>query len=160
MTPASGRLKLIATFFIALLLSLIPIPDVLESLRPHWLFLVLAYWTMALPYRVSIGYAWVFGLILDLLLGAPLGVRSLSLSIVVYIISMNYRVIRNLSIWHQGLLLGLLVLVDKFIIFWVERILFDVAITPTYLLSVVSTMIIWPWVFFVLRKIRREFAIQ
>lgn len=160
MTPMTGRAKLLLTVIIALFLTILPMPEMLESFRPNWLLLVLAYWCMALPYRVSIGHAWCAGLILDLLLGAPLGVRSLSLSIVVYIISMNHRVIRNLSLWQQVLVLGFFVMIDKLIVFWVEGALFDVAITPMYLWSIFTTMLIWPWVFLILRKIRRQFAIK
>ncbi|MFT5879204.1 MAG: rod shape-determining protein MreD [Moritella sp.] len=160
MTPANGRFKIVITLIMALLLTILPAPDVLENFRPHWLLLVLAYWCMALPYRVSVGYAWGAGLVLDLLLGAPLGIRSLALSIVIYIISMNHRVIRNLSLWQQALMIGLLVLLDKLVVFWAERMLFDVSVTPMYLWSILTTMLIWPWIFLILRKIRRQFAIK
>ena len=160
MTPANGRFKIVITLIMALLLTILPVPDALEYFRPHWLLLVLGYWCMALPYRVSIGYAWVAGLVLDLLLGAPLGIRSLALSIVIYIISMNHRVIRNLSLWQQALMIGLLVLLEKMVVFWAEKMLFDVSVTPMYLWSILTTMLIWPWIFLILRKIRRQFAIR
>lgn len=160
MTPMKGRSKLLMTFVIALFLSILPIPEVLESFRPHWLLLVLVYWCMALPHRVSVGYAWGVGLLLDLLLGAPLGIRSLALAVVVYIVSLNHRVIRNLSLWQQALAVGLFTMLHKLIVFWIEQILFDVAITPMYLWSILTTMLIWPWIFLILRKIRRQFAIK
>ncbi len=160
MTPARGRLRLYLTLVIALLLAILPIPAVFDSFRPNWLLLVLGYWCMALPYRVSIGSAWIFGLLLDLLLGAPLGINSLALSIVVYIIAMNHRIIRNLSLWQQSLVVGLLVIVDKLIVFWAENFIFDVSISPMYLWSIFTTMLIWPWIFLLLRKVRRQFGIS
>lgn len=160
MTPARGRMRLYMTLIIALLLSILPIPELFDSFRPNWLLLVLGYWCMALPYRVSIGCAWVFGLLLDLLLGAPLGINSLALSIVAYIIAMNHRIIRNLSLWQQSLVVGLLVMVNKLIIFWAENFVFDVSLSPMYLWSIFTTMLIWPWIFLLLRKVRRQFGIS
>lgn len=160
MTPANGRFKLILTIILALLLTALPVPEPLNSFRPDWVLLVLGYWCMALPYRVSIGYAWITGLTLDLLLGAPLGIHSLALSIVIYIIVMNHRLIRNISLWQQALIVGFLVMLNKLIIFWAEKLLFDISITPMYLWSILTTMLIWPWIFLILRKIRRQFAIR
>ena len=160
MTPKNGRFKLILSLIIALFLAILPVPEVLEAFRPNWLLLVLCYWSMALPHRVGIGYAWLAGFGLDLVLGAPLGIHSLSLAIITYIIAMNHRVMRNLSLWQQALLIGLLVLLDKAIVFWAEKLLFDVSITPMYLWSIITTMLVWPWIFLILRKMRRQFAIK
>jgi len=160
MTPANGRLKVLLSLILALLLTVLPVPEPLDSFRPDWVLLVLGYWCMALPNRVSIGYAWITGLAVDLLLGAPLGIHSLALSIIIYIIVMNYRLIRNISLWQQALIVGFLTMLNKLIIFWAERLLFDISITPMYLWSILTTMLIWPWIFLILRKIRRQFAIR
>jgi len=160
MTPAHGRFKIFLTLIMALLLTVLPVPDPLGNFRPDWVLLVLGYWCMALPYRVNIGYAWITGLVVDLLLGAPLGIHSLALSIVIYIIAMNHRLIRNISLWQQALIVGFLAMLNKLIIFWAEKLLFDISITPMYLWSILSTMLIWPWIFLILRKIRRQFAIR
>ena len=160
MTYANGRFKIILTLIIALLLTVLPVPEPLNNFRPDWLFLVLGYWCMALPYRVNIGYAWITGLMLDLLLGAPLGIHSLALSIVIYIIVMNHRLIRNLSLWQQALVVGFLAGLNKLVVFWAEKLLLDITITPMYLWSILTTMLIWPWIFLILRKIRRQFAIS
>lgn len=39
----------------ALLLSIVPMPSVLDYHRPDWLALVIMYWVIALPHRVNVG---------------------------------------------------------------------------------------------------------
>ena len=61
------------TFIIALLLTVIPLPEGLRFLRPDWVGLVLIYWCMALPHRVGVASGWFMGLMVDLLTGTLLG---------------------------------------------------------------------------------------
>jgi rod shape-determining protein MreD len=37
------------SFIVALLLGLLPLPEMLQPLRPDWLALVLAYWVIETP---------------------------------------------------------------------------------------------------------------
>ena len=39
------------SLLLALLLGLVPLPDLLQPLRPYWLALVLAYWLLEAPER-------------------------------------------------------------------------------------------------------------
>ena len=48
-----GTGVIVLTFVIALLLTVIPLPDWARYLRPDWVGLVLIYWCMALPDRVG-----------------------------------------------------------------------------------------------------------
>ena len=42
---------------VALLLGLLPLPDLLQPLRPYWLALVLAYWVIEAPDNAGLGLA-------------------------------------------------------------------------------------------------------
>ena len=44
-------------FVVALVMELAPWPAGFQAFKPSWLILVLLYWTLALPDRVSIGWA-------------------------------------------------------------------------------------------------------
>ena len=69
---------ILLTFVIALLLTVIPLPDWARYLRPDWVGLVLIYWCMALPERVGVTTGWFMGLLVDLLTGTVLGQHALS----------------------------------------------------------------------------------
>jgi rod shape-determining protein MreD len=51
------------TFLLALLLTIIPLPEWLRYLRPDWVGLVLIYWCLALPERVGVSTGWLMGLL-------------------------------------------------------------------------------------------------
>ena len=56
----------------ALVMELAPWPAGFQAFKPSWLILVLLYWTLALPDRVSIGWAFLLGVLWDIVLGLSL----------------------------------------------------------------------------------------
>ena len=74
-------------FVVALVMELAPWPAGFQAFKPSWLILVLLYWTLALPDRVSIGLAFLLGVLWDIVLGSILGVHALVLSITFYFVS-------------------------------------------------------------------------
>ncbi len=155
-----GTLLIWLSFIIALILQTTPWPGELSAFRPSWILLVVFYWVMALPHRVNVGSAFVLGLLWDLMLGSTLGVRAGMMSILVYIIALNFQVIRNLSLWQQATLLALLSLLGKAIEFSLEYLVSHVTFDPSVLMAGVLNFFLWPWLFFLLRRVRRQFSIR
>ena len=60
------------------ILSIIPLPEWLAICRPAWVPMVLIYWVLALPQRFRLSFAFVVGLLLDVLQGSLFGVHPLS----------------------------------------------------------------------------------
>lgn len=52
--------------------------------RPDFVALGLAFWSVHQPRRVGLGLAFMFGLFMDVHLGAPLGVHSLAYSVLTF----------------------------------------------------------------------------
>ncbi|QDP00287.1 rod shape-determining protein MreD [Thalassotalea sp. PS06] len=148
------------TIFISLIFSIIPLPIAVDAYRPNWALLVLCYWSMALPNRVSVLTAWFVGLLLDVLLGSVLGINAFALAVVVYVMVNNYQTIRNFSLWQQSLIIGLLTAFYHLIIFWVQRFVFGVDFSMTYLIPVITSASLWWVIFLLLRKIRRQFKVR
>jgi rod shape-determining protein MreD len=159
MTIAS-RLIIRLTFLVALMASIMPLPLSVDAFRPDWVLVVLLYWCLALPSRVNVISAWVLGFILDVLLGSTLGVHAGAMAIAVYIVAGNFQKIRNFSVWQQALIVGVLSALYHLIVFWLQRFLTDAVFLPSYLYPVFTTIILWPWAFLLLRKIRRNFRIK
>lgn len=144
----------------ALVLQIMPLPAFVDVYRPDWVLLVLSYWTLALPHRVNIGVAFVNGLILDVLLGSSLGVHSFAMCVSIYVLAANYQRLRNYSLWQQAIVIGIMSAFYNLVVFWLQHLLTDVYFLITYMWPVVSSMIIWPWLFWLLRKLRRQLRIS
>ena len=150
---------IVTSIVVALVLQIVPLPVQVDMYRPDWVLVVVAYWSMALPNRVNVGVAFVVGLAVDVLVGTTLGIHSLGLSVSVYILVANYQRLRNYSVWQQAIVIGLLSSFYHLVTFWVQHLLTDIYFQIDYLWPVVTSMLIWPWVFWLLRKTRRQFSI-
>ncbi|HCH70531.1 MAG TPA: rod shape-determining protein MreD [Colwellia sp.] len=157
---AHNGVIILFTLLIALMASIMPMPLSADAFRPDWVLIVLMYWCMALPGRVNIITAWVMGFLLDVLLGTVLGVHAAAMAISIYIIVVNHQKIRNFSILQQALITGVLVALYHLVVFWLQRFLIDIVFLTSYLYPVVTTIILWPWVFYLLRKVRQNFSIK
>ncbi|MEZ8825658.1 rod shape-determining protein MreD [Vibrio amylolyticus] len=156
----SSRLVIMASFLIALILQTIPWPGMLDLVRPAWLLLVLCYWVLALPHRVNVGTALVLGLLWDLLLGSTLGIRGMMLSIVIYVVAINFLVLRNMALWQQAIIIALLSIGLEGLIFFGEFLIQDIAFNPLSLWSGLINCILWPWMFLLMRRVRRHWQIK
>ncbi len=147
------------TILISLMLTIMPLPILLDSFRPNWALLVLAYWCLALPNRINVLSAWFVGLIVDVLLGSVLGVNAFACAIVIYVTGNNFQKIRNFSIWQQSLIVCLLTAFYHLIVFWLQRFVFEVDFSLSYMKPVLTTTLLWWIVFLLLRKTRRHFRV-
>ncbi|GHX67545.1 rod shape-determining protein MreD [Vibrio cholerae] len=155
-----GRMVILASFLLALILQTIPWPGTLDLFRPPWLLLVCCYWVLALPHRVNVGSALVMGLLWDLLLGSTLGIRGMMMSIIIYLVAMNFLVLRNMALWQQAIVIGLLSMGLEVLIFCGEYLLQNVTFNPLSLWSGVIACILWPWLFLLLRRVRRHWHVK
>jgi len=154
-----GGWIIIASFAIALLLTMLPLPTWAQAFRPEWVTLVLIYWCMALPSRVSIGWGWAVGLMLDVTLGNLLGLHALTMSIVAFLTIKLYQRIRVYPLGQQALAILVLVAMSQLLILWILGIIGATPGNWTYWLPSLSSAIIWPWVFVVMRGVRRHFRV-
>lgn len=157
---ANNGLIIILTLMLALIVTIMPMPLSIDAFRPDWVLVVVLYWCIALPNRINVLTAALMGLILDVLLGSTLGIHASALAICVYIAAVNYQKIRNFSYIQQALIVGVLSALYHLLVFWLQRLLNDIVFIPSYLYPVVTTMVLWPWAFLLLRKVRRRFRIK
>jgi rod shape-determining protein MreD len=148
------------SLFVALLLTVMPMPQMVKLARPDWALLVLMYWAMALPQRVSVGAAFFTGFIVDVLVGTVLGVNALAFAVVIFIVAQHHLKIRNFSVIQQALLLGLFLALYQLLLFWLSHFLTGVYFRPQYMWPVLTGMLVWPWLFWLLRRYRRQLKIQ
>ena len=152
-----GGYIIITSILIAMVLMIIPLPDSIRNLRPEWVLLTLMYWALALPRSVGVGYAWVVGILMDVLLGGALGVLAFSYALVVYLILRFHLQLRQFPLWQQALsLMSLILLVHIVTVSMTSLssgwlVWFPAAVTSTLL---------WPFVHVLLRTVRRTFNVR
>ncbi len=155
-----GGWAIIISFMVAFMLMVVPLPDWAHLWRPSWVTMALIYWCLAVPQRVGIGVGWMLGLILDVLMGALLGQHAMGLALVAYLSLKFHLRIRVLPLWHQGIGVFLLVLLERTLAVWVKGVQGlptpDWAVWPPALTST----LLWPWLFIILRDVRRNYRVS
>lgn len=154
-----GGWIILLSFIIAFLLTSIPLPEWADRFRPPWLSLVLIYWCMALPHRVGVGTGWLVGLILDAAQGTLLGQHALAMAVVAFLTLRTYRRIRVFPLWQQAISVMLFLLVNQLLVVWINGIIGYSPGDWWYLAPVFGGMLFWPWVFIILRDLRRRFRV-
>ena len=91
----------IVFLMIGIILNLIPLPDLLAATKPPILLLILIYWSLAFPKHISLTYAFVSGVIMDILLITPIGYHALCFTITIYLILIYYPQMRLQSSWNK-----------------------------------------------------------
>jgi rod shape-determining protein MreD len=151
-----SRLIIAASFLVALVLSILPWPVWTEQFRPDWVALVLIYWCMALPTRVGVGTAWGVGLVLDVLYGSMLGENALAKSLIAFLAVHFHLQLRMFPRWQQAVVVLLLVAANNLLMLWVKHLAGQAPATWGYLTPSIVSMLLWPWLFVILRDIRRH----
>jgi rod shape-determining protein MreD len=146
--------------FFSLMLVLLPLPEWAHAFRPDWVTLFMIYWAMAMPEFVGLITAWLFGLLLDVAQGTILGQHAMGLVLVIWVVQMTYLRLRVASLLQQSLIIFVLLLAKLLLTLWVSGL---VGQAPEnillYLLPSISGALIWPWLFIVLRDIRRRYTL-
>ena len=150
MNSRKDRLSIIfITLAVAAVLTLVPLPPVLDMLRPYWVALVLIYWCLE-----THGLAFVVGLLLDLLTGSLLGLHALSLVIVVYLVSRFRARLRFFPPWQQALSVLALLVNDRIILLWIISLRGEPLPSLAFWSPAIVGMALWPWIFLLLDRYR------
>ena len=145
---------MVLTVIVATLLTLLPVPEVLLPFKPYWVAMVVIYWSLETYDMISLGLAFLIGLILDVLSGSLMGLHALSLVVMVFLVQRFRSRLRFFPPWQQALsVLGLLVN-DRIILIWITVLLGESLPTWKYWLPPLVGMALWPWVFLFLDRIR------
>ena len=158
MTRPPRKTAIYLTMAVALILTILPLPEWASPYRPEWLALVVLYWAMALPKVVNIASAWILGIVLDLLTGSLLGQHALGLIVISLITIHLHQQLRNFPIWQQSLVIAIIIAVYLGLMLWIEGLQGRAPDTWLYWAPVLSSLLLWPWIFVFLREIRRQYV--
>ncbi len=139
---------------VALLLGLLPLPDVLQPVRPYWLALVLVYWWIEEPDRAGLGLAFVCGVCADLVFGSVLGEQALRLVIMAFIVGRFRAQLRFLPLPQQALAVGGQLLNDRVVAATLHLVLGEPQLPASFWWAPLAGMLLWPPVFVLLDRLR------
>lgn len=154
-----GTWMIVTSFILAFMLTLVPLPEWARAFRPEWCALVLIYWCMALPHRVGVGTAWLVGLLLDVMTGTLLGQHALGLSVIAYLTLLLHQRIRVFPVRQQALTVLVMLLLYQLLLLWVRGVTGHPPSSWTYWTASLSSTVLWPWVFILLREARRRYKV-
>lgn len=156
---AHGRWVIVATLLVAFLLTAMPLPSWALTWRPAWVALVLIYWCMALPERIGVGVAWLLGLFLDVQQGTVLGQHALGLALVAYVTLLTYQRVRVFPLAQQALVVCGFLLLFEFVTLWIRGMMGMPPHHWTFWMPAFTSMLLWPWLFIILRDLRRKYHV-
>lgn len=155
-----GGRVIVLSIVVAIMLTAMPLPEWALDWRPVWVAMVLMYWAMALPGRVGIGIAWFLGLLIDVLQGTLLGLNAMGFALLCYLVLKSYQRIRVFPLTQQAFLVGIFLLFYLLLTLWIQSLTGAPQISWTYWMPAISSMLLWPWLFIILRDIRRKYNVS
>ena len=158
--PQHGNWVIILSFVAAVMLTALPLPDWAANWRPAWVAIVLIYWCMALPERVGVAIGWFLGLILDVQQGTVLGQNALGLTLLAYITLKSYQRMRFYPLAQQAILVCFYLLLYQLIMLIIMGYMEVGTQDWTYWMPAFTSMLLWPWMFIILRDLRRKYYIS
>jgi rod shape-determining protein MreD len=158
---SSGGWLIALTLISAAILAMVPMPVWLELWRPEWVALVLVYWVIALPHKIGLFSAWLAGFFVDVLEGSLLGLNALTFTIIAYVSLNLYQRMRMFTPLQQSTTILFLIGVQQLLVFWVLTATGqNTAHNLAFTLSALSSALIWPVLFALLRYWRRAWQIR
>ena len=155
-----ARWLIALTLVTALTLTILPLPVVLEPYRPEWAMLAILYWSLALPARVGVGVAWLAGLLQDILQATALGSHALAFALIAYLTIQLYQRMRSVPVWQQALTVLVILLAARGVLFVTRGLSDDPGVDWRFWMPAVTSTLLWPLVFMLLRFLRRGFQVN
>jgi rod shape-determining protein MreD len=141
---------------LALLLSVMPLPDTLSMARPAWVLLVLTAWVYRNNEVDVLVPAFIVGLALDALFNAVLGAHGLAL-VASLAVTLRLRVLlRTLILWQAMLVMLPILVINTLLLHWLDGLSGHSTELSARWWPVLSSFLLWPLVVLLHRRTRNE----
>ncbi|MCC5811147.1 MAG: rod shape-determining protein MreD [Ectothiorhodospiraceae bacterium] len=160
LAPRRGGTAIFGSILIAYVLTVVPLPEWARLARPEWVALVLIYWCMAVPHRVGAVTAFLAGLGQDALQGTLLGQHALAYVILAFVVVKLHQRIRVYPLGQQAVVVLVLLAMVHLIQFWINGLVGRPMPGAIYWLPPLIGTLVWPWLFVIMRGVRRYYGVQ
>ncbi len=149
-----GRIPVIVTIIVSLMLMVVPLPDSVEPFRPDWVALTLIYWAMMMPRTWSVGNAWLVGIVLDVAQGTILGQHALAMCFIVFVTVRFHLLMRVFPMQQLAATVFAILALYQFVLFWINGVAGVDVEAVSYWGPVITGTLFWPVVAMLLRGVR------
>lgn len=141
---AARNVPVLLTIILALMLTMMPLPDSVSAFRPDWVALIMIFWTMTVPRRISVGVAWLVGIFVDVSQGTLLGQHALALCAVAYVTVKFHLLMRVFPLMQLTATIFAILALYQFLLFWINGVVGINAPSISYWAPVITGTLIWP----------------
>jgi rod shape-determining protein MreD len=141
---ADSRARLLLSALVALILTVLPLPPLLDVVRPAFLVLTVLYWSVNAPRTGGLAIGFFAGLALDVFQGPVLGEHALALSLVTYIAVREHQRIRSKPAIQQALIVFAALIVYEVVLFMIDGWTGRPVTSPLRWVHTVTGALIWP----------------
>jgi rod shape-determining protein MreD len=142
------------SFFVALMLSIVPLPESMIWFQPAWVPLMFIFWSIEAPQFMGLGMAFLLGIFLDALTGSVLGEHAAAMCIVAYLSIKFHLLMRAYPAVQQALNVFLMLFLYQLIIIWLHSMLGNISEAWFFWLPAVTSMVFWPVIIWLMRWLR------
>jgi rod shape-determining protein MreD len=117
-----GWPRIIGITLLALVTTVVPLPEWLELLRPDLVALTVLWFSLLSPRLTGLFYAWGVGLALDVFRGVLLGQHALTLVVIAYLAAKLRLQVRAFPPLQQSAVVLALLFLNEFLLFWIDGV--------------------------------------
>jgi len=139
-----SRGRLLLTVLVALILTVLPLPPLLDAVRPAFLVLAVLFWSIHAPRAGGIALGFFAGLVLDVFQGPVLGEHALALALVTYIAVREHQRIRSKPVMQQALIIFPLLVLYEIVLFMIDGWTGHPVVSPLRWVHTLTGALIWP----------------
>ncbi len=151
---AARNVPVLLTIILALMLTMMPLPDSVSAFRPDWVALIMIFWTMTVPRRISVGVAWFVGIFVDVSQGTLLGQHALALCAIAYVTVKFHLLMRVFPLMQLTATIFALLAMYQFLLFWINGVVGINAPSISYWAPVITGTLIWPLLYTFITDVR------
>lgn len=138
----------------ALVLTLLPWSDTLQKFQPHWVALLIAYWSLYAANSRVMYVAFAYGLLLDVLMGSLLGKHGMSLVALSFLVTKSAKQLRMTSFWQLLMMVLVWLFNDIVIRAAIDWLSYGYRPQLIDLLPLLTAAIVWPWLKYLMDRIQ------
>ncbi len=140
------RGMMIFSALVSLGLQFLPLPALLDDIRPPVLVLTVIYWSLAAPRAGGIALGFLAGLAIDVFKGAVLGQYALATSLIAYLSIRQHLLVRNKPVFEQALLVAIALTIFELVAWLIDGWSGHAMSGVSRWLPIITGAAVWPLV--------------